>query len=201
MDCKYCGQKIPDSAIICHICRKYKDSWRNWIAVVSGAVALITLVLTGLSYVGKSFSDYYREKNYADRVAVAYFESPGLAGYINAGDKDVFLLMEETICEFRPGDFMGLGREIHMRVSPNDIGMVETDLPARAFGSGQVVDLSTISSRQLQFLQKDSTAFTKITEEFGFPTYPGECTVTYYSFLENMEDNHKFDCECVIFPE
>lgn len=89
--CVYCKAVLPVGATFCPACRLHQRRWKNWIASLGYAPAVMALVASAAVYVWTTVEEAFGE----DRVRIVTYRNPGVSVFANTGSGDIFLLRVE----------------------------------------------------------------------------------------------------------
>ena len=137
MLCTACKSEISEGASLCKECKTYQSKLRNWIPHdVSTSIAIITFILTGVSYIVQVASKQLEEWTARDQIQIAYLNSREWTSYLNSGDNEVLLMQEELNCFG-----IGVSRGIYKSVAKSNFVTVEGDhswgVNSRTLSKGQ----------------------------------------------------------------
>jgi hypothetical protein len=94
-NCRYCGSEIAAQAAVCPICKYNQQPWRNTITYLAGITGFITLLISGLAFVGSSAIDIYSKISWIDDVRVLSLDTrliPNFSAVIsNVGSGPAFV--------------------------------------------------------------------------------------------------------------
>src|ERR1700675_745017 len=81
--CYACASPMDSRAILCPICKAWKSRWRNWLPYIGGFVTVLTVVLSGVTFI----ASHVREMRPADRLTVVDVASTneGALNLLNSG--------------------------------------------------------------------------------------------------------------------
>jgi hypothetical protein len=196
MQCIACKSEIPDAASICKECNSYQQTWRNWIPFDGTGVALLTVILAGMSYVWHVFSKQLSEWTAKDGIQIAYLNSRGATSYLNTGDNGIVLMNENLTCFG-----LSVGRGINQRVAKSDF---VTFGEVQGWGVNQETFLQEKpeSSRQLLFFDNGNIELQQLREAFpSLRTFPAKGSVTFFSTHDKKQKEFQFNCVCIIVQE
>jgi len=92
--CTYCRTDIEDGALLCQECKSHQQPWRNNMFFGAGVAGFLTLIASGLSFVGNQVYHAYQQVFWTDDANVLELET-GSSPYLkvtlaNGGDGPVF---------------------------------------------------------------------------------------------------------------
>ena len=90
--CIACGATISARAVLCPTCRSYQRSWKNNLAYFGSTAGFLAIVFSALTFMLTRANETYHAWQWHDEISVVYFEYPGVAGFINRGDGDLYLV-------------------------------------------------------------------------------------------------------------
>jgi hypothetical protein len=196
MDCIACKSDIPEGSIVCKHCNYAQNKWRNWLPHIGTALAVITFVLGGFTYMGEKLVKGIAEWRAKDGVQVVFLDSEGATGIMNTGDKDIVVLDIDIILnQFKYSTTVSF----YKRISPTEFVTVD-ETPKEEFEMDKetmVADTPYSKETYPQCFNKENS-YLKGNKVF-FPnlkTFPATGVLTYYSTIEKKQKTITFDCEC-----
>lgn len=96
--CPSCLSALDERAALCPVCKSHRSRWKNWLPHVGGLLALVTFVLSGLTFIGTTTARYAREARAEDRISIVSLDSSNALVLLNAGDNDAFVTTLELDC-------------------------------------------------------------------------------------------------------
>ena len=97
-ECHACGSQINPRAQLCLVCKSYRKPWKNWLTFYGSGAGLAAAIASAFIFVFGGVTNIYRSEFGTHRLETLYFEYPGDAGFVNAGEQD--LIIQSIIIEW-----------------------------------------------------------------------------------------------------
>lgn len=96
VECIACRSELKRGASVCPVCKANQSPFRNAITFFAGAVSLIALVASAITYVTSGALGVWKEYAWKDDVELVYFASTENSLIANTGSGDVFVSQVEV---------------------------------------------------------------------------------------------------------
>ena len=73
--CKYCGSEIPTLADICHVCKSYRSSWKNYSLYIATLSGLLAVISTGAVFSIEKILEIKTMYTHNYDIALTYLET------------------------------------------------------------------------------------------------------------------------------
>ena len=94
--CYACASPLDSKAILCPVCKMWKARWRNWLPYFGGFVTVLTVVLSGATFI----VSHVREMRPPYRLMVVDITSmnEGVLNVLNSGEVDILVSQIDFYC-------------------------------------------------------------------------------------------------------
>ena len=101
MECRYCRSQIDSEAVICPICHRSQNTFRNELLFAGSIVGVLALLVSAITYVGKEVNALLQKKLKGDAILIDAFLERDNAVIRNVGYRGLNVLrLEISIPDF-----------------------------------------------------------------------------------------------------
>jgi hypothetical protein len=90
-ECRTCGSAMNPTARLCPTCKAYRQEWRNHLSFWGSVTGVGVVIISALAFIIGEVPKLWVLLFGTDSVQTAYFEYPGVSGFVNTGDGEIVI--------------------------------------------------------------------------------------------------------------